>query len=436
MKFEKRYLEGRTSEYGKPEMLIKDVERRIMNEGRFSLVGFEITNMKFIKRSLNCKYDRDNSLYFSGMFEEYFIGCETYMVAEDEIIVVMEDADPDEVYKRSMKFMEMFSEPVLLNGIHINIKLACGIVEYQQGSGTAEKLYGKLGKAILASYELKERICSYSEEVNGALRKKLYDRMQIYNAIVMNRLKLEYQPKFSLETNMIKGAEALLRWDESGMDAAEIVKTAEEVDMMTQLTKWVARETIEQLGRWKSKGIDTAISINVTKADLLDDSLLEFMVSCLEDSQVDADCIELEIKDSCIEENGKDIMKVVKRFKEHGFGIAADNFNGNRGSSDRIDDLPFYKVKIEKSMIKDIENEVRLSKVENIIKRAKESRIDVVAEGIETETQYMILQYLGCDMMQGFYISKPLSPDKYAETLKENYTLFPHLSQDYSDYVV
>ena len=129
-------------------------------------------------------------------------------------------------------------------------------------------------------------------------------------------------------------------------------------------------------------------------------------------------------------------MNALKKFRNHGFGIAVDSYDGSRGESNDMEDLPVYKVKIEKAMIRDIENGMRLSKVENLIRRAKESRINVVAEGIETETQYMILQYLGCDMMQGFYISRPLTPEKFVETLKRNYTVLPQLSQTYSEYVV
>ena len=298
MKQEKSSIKGRTTGDKRTEIIIKDIERRIINKEMFSLAGFEVANMKFIKRYLNCRNDRENALYVAGMLEEYFNGFEIFLVSEDEIVVLMSGVDSKAAYERSLKFLDILSEPVLLCGIPVNVDITCGIVEYQQGSGTAEKLYGRLSKAILAAYDNKERICIYSEEMSGLLRKQLYNRVRMYNAILMNKLKLEYQPKFSLAKNRITGAEALIRWEESGMDAAEIIEAAENADMMTHLTKWVARESIKQLGRWKKEGIDTTISINVTKLDLMDSSLLEYMVSCLEDCKVDAGRIDLEIKDS------------------------------------------------------------------------------------------------------------------------------------------
>jgi len=241
-------------------------------------------------------------------------------------------------------------------------------------------------------------------------------------ALINGRLRMVYQPKVSLTDGRLRRVEALVRWDDPELGAispSKFVPLAEKHGLIDQLTHWGLRTTLRQWLAWCEDGLDTCLAFNISALSLdhLDfPDLVERMCTALE---VPTDRLVLELTEGATQPLVK-LMDTLTRFRIKGIGLAIDDFGVGYSTLMQLRQLPFTELKIDRFFIEDApaSKDSELI-VKSIIDLAHGLGLTVTAEGIETAEQMILLRDLGCDVAQGFFVARPLEPDKLKDWIIE-----------------
>ena len=252
-------------------------------------------------------------------------------------------------------------------------------------------------------------------------------------ALINGRLHMAYQPKVSLDDGSLKRVEALVRWDDPELGAvppSKFVPLAERHGLIDDLTQWGLRTTLRQWLSWREQGIDTCLAFNISalSLDRLDfPDLVERMCRGLD---VPTDVLVLELTEGATQPLIK-LMDTLTRFRIKGIGLAIDDFGVGYSTLMQLRQLPFTELKIDRFFVTDlaVSNESRLI-ARSIVELAHGLGLVTTAEGVETVEQLRILRDLGCDVAQGYLVSRPLAPEALGPWLKEFANRWPALSSD------
>ena len=234
-------------------------------------------------------------------------------------------------------------------------------------------------------------------------------------ALINQRLHMVYQPKVSLADGRLKRVEALVRWDDPKLGPvppSRFVPLAERHGLIDQLTQWGLRTTLRQWIDWRAKGLDTCIAFNISALSLehLDfPDLVERMCRALE---VPTDRLVLELTEGSTQPLIK-LMDTLTRFRIKGIGLAMDDFGVGYSTLMQLRQLPFTELKVDRFFVNDAVQSVDSQLIVCCtIELAHRMGLTVTAEGVETIEQLGLMNALGCDVVQGYFISQPLDPDK------------------------
>ncbi|SHI86697.1 EAL domain, c-di-GMP-specific phosphodiesterase class I (or its enzymatically inactive variant) [Dethiosulfatibacter aminovorans DSM 17477] len=415
MVYNEHIIRNGISELKNSELLLSSLDRKIndSNTDEFYLLAIEIANFNEIKRYLGYSYGEKSMQYVIERAKEIFKGCELFSVYTSEVFIILDGISLEEAYKKAKKLIGYSKIPVFIKEIPLDVKINCGIVNYPSDGTTSDVLYQNIGRTLSQCTQNNGEISIYNENITKKVKSDYITKLKLYSAIKKNELRLVYLPKYCIRTQKIVGAEALLRWDNIDMNIAEVIDIIERSNLITQLTRWVTKKVIEQMEEWITAGLYTKVSINVSPKDLENDEYFDFLVECIENSTVEANMLEIEITERCVLENQKSIIELLGKMKEYGFDISIDDFGTGYNSFKNFFTLPYHNIKIDKSIIEDLYSVENLALVKETINISNKMGIEVIAEGVEKETEYNLLNGLGCNLIQGYYISKPISPVEY-----------------------
>ncbi|WP_163836111.1 EAL domain-containing protein [Spartinivicinus ruber] len=346
-------------------------------------------------------------------------------IGGDEFALLIEgDIDSIELINISKKILNAFSKPMYLNKQPIYITSSIGIAVLIDKKDTAEKL---IQKADTAMYNAKKsgRNCYmfYSDIMNKIACAQLEMESGIRNALTNNEFSLYYQPKIDFKTGRISGAEALIRWihPEKGIiSPGEFIPIAEKSDLIIDIGKWTRETVLQQLVVWKNNNFPLIkISVNVSGKEFVKREVLQHLLDMFMKYDISPSWLELEItEDTLIKsvEEGNTDYRVIQGMD---VGLAIDDFGTGYCSLGYLKEYPFETLKIDKSFIDNvIHNERDASIVRTIIAMAHNLNMSVVAEGVENEEQRNFLVDNNCDLLQGFFYSKPQPIDQFENFIK------------------
>ncbi|SHJ68518.1 EAL domain, c-di-GMP-specific phosphodiesterase class I (or its enzymatically inactive variant) [Dethiosulfatibacter aminovorans DSM 17477] len=392
----------------------------LMNDediNEFTAFVFEVTNLSRINKFNDYSISRKSIQYTIDIAKEIFDKCEPYSLCNNEFVLILEESNIDATYKKSIQFLEIFNNPILINNVPINLELKSSILKYPIHGDKTEIFCNNLSRSLLQEGREIDNLSIFSNSLADVFQKEHSIMCEIFHALNNNELRVEYQPIYNMIDDVIIGVEALLRWDSLKMNIGEIIDIVERHDLINYVTKWVAKEVIKQLSEWKKKGITTKVFIKVSSEDLKNDYFLNYLVKSVEKSDIESSMLGIELTERCIYNNIRSIEVLLNKFIKHGFEISLDNYGTGYNLLRNVFKYPCHNIKIDKFFISNIENDAAYSFIEGVINSAKEFDINVFAEGVETETQFMILQSLGCQVIQGYYFSKPLKPEDISKQL-------------------
>ena len=265
---------------------------------------------------------------------------------------------------------------------------------------------------------------------DDTLRKAELYSMQLIEdfptAIEQMQFKVYFQPKYDIssEDAVLAGAEALVRWVHPELNMVSpgvFIPLFEENGLIGKLDHYVWREAAKQVRAWKDEfGHSVPISVNVSRVDLGDPDVIYTLLNILEDYQLEAGDLHLEVTESAYAEDSEQIIEMVKRLRAMGFLIEMDDFGTGYSSLNMLSTLPIDVLKLDMKFIQTAFAEGKnVDMISVIIDIARHLRVPVVAEGVETEEQLNALKELGCDLVQGYYFSPPVPPEKFAQIILE-----------------
>ncbi|MEM7284341.1 MAG: EAL domain-containing protein, partial [Pseudomonadota bacterium] len=245
----------------------------------------------------------------------------------------------------------------------------------------------------------------------------------LHDALANDHLRLYYQPIFNIETGELASCEALLRWQhetEGLLGPAEFVHLAEESGLAISLGRWVLRQVCKDLSAWEAVGVhDLQVSINVSDREFAAADFVASVANTLEDAKVNPGRIQLELTERMLLDNDVLESRTLKRLKSLGLDILVDDFGTGYSSLSRLQKFPIDKVKIDRTFVADISDDGdRRNMVEMILTLARSLQLEVVAEGVETESQLETLREMRCDFAQGFYLGIPMNAQRFLNLAK------------------
>ena len=281
-------------------------------------------------------------------------------------------------------------------------------------------------RAFLAINTIKGKYGKNLAFFESALQNQLLNEQSITEtmerALEEEQFKVFYQPKHESITGNIAGAEALVRWnhpDYGFMQPGQFIPLFEKNGFITKLDTFMVDQVARDIKRWQTDGYPVVpISINVSRRDFFEPGCIEKQAKIIDLHNIDHSLIHMEVTESMYSENPELIIAQVKKMQEQGFMIEMDDFGAGYSTLGMLSSFPINIIKLDISFVKNIKaNEVV---IENVIKMAHRLGYLTVAEGVESEEQFKILKTLGCDFIQGFYFSRPLSTLDYEKYLKRS----------------
>jgi EAL domain-containing protein (putative c-di-GMP-specific phosphodiesterase class I) len=257
-----------------------------------------------------------------------------------------------------------------------------------------------------------ERYLFYTQKMTEAVAGKLTLENQLRQALDKEEFVLHYQPKVSLESGKVTGAEALIRWNDPQMGLVppgRFIPILEETGLIHEVGRWALRKSIEDYLRWRGAGLPAVrIAVNVSPLQLRNRAFIAEIEQAISIDAHAAAGLELEITESLIMEDVKHSIASLQAIRAMGVTIAIDDFGTGFSSLSYLAKLPVDTLKIDQSFVTDMTaGPEGLALVSTIIKLAHSLKVKAVAEGVETEEQSRLLQLLDCDEMQGFFFAQP-----------------------------
>jgi diguanylate cyclase (GGDEF)-like protein/PAS domain S-box-containing protein len=337
----------------------------------------------------------------------------------DEFTILLERITQEDIIIVAERILESLRKPFEIQGHELTITPSIGVSLSTHESDLDELVK----KADLAMYHVKRHgkntYYIFSTEIEDAAPYLLLDK-SLRKAIDNNEFYLVYQPQVNLETGNIIGVEALLRWNHPKLGLVPpsvFIPVAEETDLIESIGKWVLITACKQLKMWHEKGLPLFLSINLSIRQLQKADIVEIVSAVLEETGLEPHYLDLEITES-LSMDQDHFLKILNRLKSLGLKISIDDFGTGYSSLSYLKNLPIDRLKIARPFIKDVDSNTNdKAIITSIISLAHNLNLNVIAEGVESEAQMQFLKENGCNEIQGFLVSLPLTPGEFERTV-------------------
>ena len=337
----------------------------------------------------------------------------------DEFIILLNDMGHQKFASPvAEKILQVCAKPIRINAHEFFITASIGICVYPHDGLSLEDL---LKNADLSMYKAKHSgggvFQYYTAEMNNEAHENIKFETSLREAIKNNEFVMFYQPKLNLQDGLLVGVEALIRWDnpELGMmNPEKFLPLAEETGLILQMGEWAIREACRVNKSWQNQGYQpVTISVNISPKQFKHQDIAQLISAALTETGLEAKYLEIEITESAIMENIETSMYKLKEIQSLGVMVSIDDFGTGYTSINYLKQLPVSNLKIDQSFIRGIFNNNNDLVITNaVIMLAHSLGLKVVAEGVETADQLQFLADGGCDLVQGYYLSRPLPEQK------------------------
>lgn len=345
----------------------------------------------------------------------------------DEFAIIMRQVTHnDQAVQLATQILAVLRQPVKLTGLSLEISGSIGISSYPLHGNTPSQLMRCADVAMYLAKNHSMGYAIYDAELDQHNPQRLAIMTGLGQAIEKNQFLLHFQPKVALNTGMVTGFEALLRWrhPEHGMiPPDQFIPQAEMSDLITPLTLWVVEQSLLQIKHWRMNGFDVAVAVNFSARNFLDESLPQKLAELLDRHAIPPQLLEVEVTESAMMADPIRSLLVMRKIHDMGLRLSIDDFGTGHSSLAYLQRLPIHTLKIDLSFVRNMkvskDNEVI---VQSTIQLAHNLGLTVVAEGVEDDAIMTTLRDFGCDQAQGYFISRPVDGDQATAWLRSRLT--------------
>jgi diguanylate cyclase (GGDEF)-like protein len=356
----------------------------------------------------------------------------------DEFAIILRNlATPEKAEKVAWKIHQKIAQPFSLSKNRIHTSVNIGIAPCHSQYKTPEEI---LRDADIAMHDAKEKgsgVAFFNKELRDRFLENAKLESELPFAIERGELSMNYQPIISLIDGSLTGFEALLRWNHHKIgliSPTQFIPIAENTGLIIPITKWVLDETCRQIAEWRNVSFatkDLIVSVNISSKHLSNTYLIDDVRKALGEANLSPSSLKLEITESAAMENATRTILILEVLKEIGVQLSIDDFGTGYSSLSYLHRFPIDTLKIDRSFVNSVgENGEDSEILQTIVSLAKNLKMRVIAEGIETDSQLNVLRNLGCDYGQGYLMSKPLPKDAVDELLRKQHYWLPCAKSD------
>lgn len=348
----------------------------------------------------------------------------------DEFAILLPNAGSREMVGRlAGKVIAAVNRSRTIAGRDLQVGGSIGISYYPKDGADAEELLKHADSAMYFSKKSgRNHYQFFDNEHEGQDQRHLAIQQGMRSGMQNGEFSMVYQPQYSLSQQRIVGIEALLRWNSpllGVVSPAEFIPVAEETGFIVDIGEWVIATVCWQIAAWKNERVPLVhVSINISPLHFQRGNVIPTLLQALESNQLEAKSLQIELTEGIVMNDSEATLNNLRELKEHGFRVSIDDFGTGYSSLSYLRRLPIDELKIDRSFIMEIVDTAQAEDVSftaiplAIIQLAKNLKFSVVAEGVETKAQQLFLENNGCDVIQGYLYSRPISAGELADLLK------------------
>ena len=333
-------------------------------------------------------------------------------IGADQFVVTAPLHD-SEMLHRLLMAADEWRTGVALGELRLSVDIRAGISEWRAPRVSVEDLLRQADVALLQAKEQSTVAVVYQAAHDADHRRRVMLVAELRRALSSDGLALHYQPLVNITDRAAVGFEALMRWTHptlGSISPAEFIPLAERASVLPDLSRWVLGAAITQLGAWQREGLDFAVSVNLSAADFADGGLPARVFGLLREHRVPATSLLLEVTESAIMREPQLAAQIMQQLRTAGVRFAIDDFGTGHSSLAQLHALPVDELKIDRGFVQNLErSSSNLAIVRTTIELGHSLGLKVVAEGVETPEVWAALLRLGCDLAQGYFVSRPMA---------------------------
>jgi diguanylate cyclase (GGDEF)-like protein len=339
--------------------------------------------------------------------------CNAFRLGGDEFLIITAEPDREKTNILLTDIRKQFQQPFFINGRKQYLKSCIGIVCSNPAENPVQTsdLLTQVDIAMYAAKKAgKNSFAYFDASMKAELDRKNRIETLLNNACQHDGFFVAYQPQIDIDTGKTYGYEALLRLKDNQIGAGQFIPIAEESETILTIGRIVTRKVIEQLSLWKKAGQTIhPVAINYSSKQLLDTEYVQFVKNLLDEYAISPSSLEIEITESVFLNKSEKSMQLFRDFAACGIKLSLDDFGTGYSSISYLTYIPVSKIKLDKSLIDIYLQEGKDSFVKNIIALSHSLGLKIIVEGVETEKQYNRLREFGCDYIQGYFFSRPIT---------------------------
>jgi len=325
----------------------------------------------------------------------------------------------DDIYTVIKKIQKAFKSPFRMEGLTLDVQASIGGVLYPEHGKDIDTIMQRADVAMYVAKQDNRGFTIYTTKMDKHSPRRLTLMGELRQAFDRNELELYYQPKISIDNERVGGVEALVRWNHpvhGFMTPDEFIPLAERSGLIKQLSWWVLQNALSQTVLWHEKGIDIGVAVNISPYILLDPELPEAIIGLLSSHKLPEGTLTLEITETSVLKDPDLALEILLRLADMGIIISIDDFGTGYSSLSYLRKMPASEVKIDKSFVIDmLKNDNDAVIVRATIDLAHNLGMKVVAEGVENKEIAARLKELKCNILQGYYYSRPLAVEDFSK---------------------
>ncbi|HEU4845334.1 MAG TPA: EAL domain-containing protein [Burkholderiaceae bacterium] len=340
-------------------------------------------------------------------------------------IILQDDAKCGGTLLLAQRILSGLRTELVIDGHAISLTSSIGIAVSPSDGNSLDELVRNADTALYRAKETgRDNYAFFTERMDAEIRDKLAIQSQLRGAIARDEFEVHYQPQICLRTGQMVGAEALLRWNNAVLGKVppnRFIPLAEEYGLVNPIGEWVLESVCAQIKVWHDQGLgQIKVAVNLSAGQFGHDSTVPFVEGTLRRFGIPPACLGLEITEGTVMGDPDKAVAALKRLKDIGVSISLDDFGTGYSSLGYLKRFPIDVLKIDKSFVDDVTTNPNDAAIAlSVISLAHNLNLRVIAEGVETRAQVDFLAERGCDEMQGYYFSRPVSADAFTAMLRE-----------------